>query len=90
MISIRRWQARHLFLSWTAYWFALLAFVTWRPLVEYWRITRSPGGHGTVGLTYSGGALQAALWIAGPPLLIFLAWLATHTRHVARERVREM
>ena len=90
MISIRRWQARHLFLSWTAYWFALLAFVTWRPLVEYWRITRSPGGHGTVGLTYSGGALQAALWIAGPALLIFLAWLGTRTRHVARERVREM
>jgi len=68
---------------------ALLAFVAWRPLVEYWRITRSPGGHGTVGLTYSGGALQAALWIAGPPLLIFIAWLATRSRNVERERVRE-
>lgn len=89
MISIRRWHARHLFLSWTAYWLALLAFVAWRPLVEYWRITRSPSGHGSVGLTYSGGALPAALWIAGPPLLIFLVWLATRSRDVEREPVRQ-
>jgi hypothetical protein len=89
VISIRRWQARHLFLSWTAYWFGLLAFVAWRPLVEYWRITRSPSGHGSVGFTYSGGALQAALWIAGPPLVIFLAWLATRSRGVERAPVRE-
>jgi hypothetical protein len=69
------------------YWLALLAFVAWRPLLEFWRITRSADGHGTVGYTYSGGALQAALWIAGPPLLIFVAWLATRTRDVERDRV---
>jgi hypothetical protein len=89
VISIRRWQARHLFLSWTVYWVALLGFVAWRPLMEYWRITRSPSGHGSVGYTYSGGALNAALWIAGPPLVIFLVWLATRSRDVDRERVRE-
>lgn len=84
MIPFRQWQARHLFRSWVAYWVALLGVVAWRPLVEYWRITRSASGHGTVGYTYSGGMLALALWIAGPPLLVFLVWLTTRDRSRAR------
>ena len=90
MIPLRQWRARHLFLGWTAYWVALLAAVAWRPLLEYWRITRSPTGHGSVGYTYSGGPLQLALWIAGPPLVLFVLWLATRTRadeRTAGERI---
>ncbi len=67
-----------------AYWIALLAVVAWRPLVEYWRISRSPTGHGSVGFGYSGGTLPLALWIAGPPLVLFVLWLATRTRVDAR------
>ena len=82
MIPLRRWRAQHLFRSWIAYWLVLLAVVAWRPLLEYWRITRSPSGHGSIGYTYSGGMLALALWIAGPPLVLFLVWLATRSRDV--------
>jgi hypothetical protein len=89
VISIRRWHARQLIQSWIAYWFALLAFFAWRPILEYWRITRSASGHGSVNLTFSGDPLHGALWIAGPPLVIFLVWLATRTRTGEREQVPE-
>jgi hypothetical protein len=80
VISFRHWQPRHLFRSWIAYWLALLAVVAGRPLLEYWRISRSASKHGTVGFSYSGGLLPLALWIAGPPLVLFLLWLATRSR----------
>ena len=89
MVPFRQWQARHLFRSWVAYWTALLAVVAWRPLVEYWRISHSASGHGTVNAGYSGGMLPLALWIAGPPLALFVIWLATRSRVPrADERVR--
>jgi len=88
MIPFRQWQPRHLFRSWFAYWLVLLAAVAWRPLLEYWRISRSPTGHGTVGVNYSGGMLPLALWIAGPPLVLFLLWLATRSRAPEPERER--
>jgi hypothetical protein len=86
VVSIRRWRASQLFVSWVAYWILLVAYIAWRPLLEYWRITRSPSGHGSVGYTYSGGLLRAALWIAGPPLALFLLWIATRTRESRRPR----
>jgi hypothetical protein len=70
------------------YWAALLAVVASRPLMEYWRITRSPSGHGSMQDSYSGGALPLALWIAGPPLALFVNWLATRSR-VPEQRVGE-
>jgi hypothetical protein len=87
MISIRRWQARHLFTAWGLYWAGLLAVAATRPLVEYWRITRLPGGHGTIKYTFDGGMLAPSLWIAGPPLVLFLIWLATRERQRVDERV---
>jgi hypothetical protein len=86
MISIRRWRARHLFVAWGLYWVGLLAVVSSRPLLEYWRIARSDG-HGTVGYSYEGGMLELALWLAGPPLVLFAIWLATRERRPAEERV---
>jgi hypothetical protein len=79
VLPLRQWQATHLFRAWVVYWVGLLAVVAWRPLMEYWRITRSPSGHGSVGYTYSGGLLPLTLWIAGPPLVLFAIWLATRT-----------
>jgi hypothetical protein len=79
VLPLRQWRATHLFRAWLVYWVGLLAVAAWRPLVEYWRITRSPTGHGSVGYTYSGGMLPLALWIAGPPLVVFAIWLATRT-----------
>jgi hypothetical protein len=80
VLPLRQWRAAHLFRAWLVYWVGLLAVAAWRPLVEYWRITRSPTGHGSVGYTYSGGMLPLALWIAGPPLVVFAIWLATRSR----------
>jgi hypothetical protein len=85
VLSIRRWRAAHLFGSWIAYWILLIAYTAWRPLLEFWRINRTPGGHGSVSYTYSGSPLRAALWIAGPPLALFLLWIATRTRE-SRQR----
>jgi hypothetical protein len=87
MLPIRQWRASHLFRAWAVYWVALLAVVAWRPLREFWRISRSASGHGTVGVTYSGGTLPLALWIAGPPLALFVMWLATRDRSEHRERM---
>lgn len=84
MLSIRRWRASHLFRVWIAYWILLFGYIAWRPLLEYWRITRSPSGHGSVGYSYSGSMLRAALWIAGPPLALFVLWLVTRTREPRR------
>lgn len=70
------------------YWAALLAVLAWRPLVEYWRITTSPTGHGTMQFSYGGDLLPVALWIAGPPLALFLFWLATRSP-VERESVNQ-
>jgi hypothetical protein len=88
VISFRQWRARHLFWSWGAYWLALLGVVAWRPLLEYWRITRSPTGHGTVRYVYSGDMLAMALWIAGPPLVLFVAWTVTRSRAPERSEER--
>ena len=91
MIPLRQWRAHHLFRSWLVYWAGLLAVSAWRPLLEYWRITRSPSGHGSVSYSFQGTALSLALWIAAPPLLLFLVWLATRTREPRQssERMRE-
>ena len=83
MLPFRQWRASHLVRAWVVYWVALLAVTAWRPLTEYWRLSRSGTGHGTVTYGYSGGLLPLALWIAGPPLVMFVVWVAT------RERVRE-
>jgi hypothetical protein len=79
VLSIRRWRASHLFGSWIAYWILLFAFAAGRPLLRIWQLSRS-NTHGSAGISYSGSALAAALWIAGPPLLLFVLWLATRTR----------
>jgi hypothetical protein len=88
MISIRRWQARHLFMAWGLYWVGLLAVVASRPLLEYWRLKRS-SGHGTVSYTFDGEMLGPSLWIAGPPLVLFLIWLATRSRAPETPRATE-
>ena len=90
MVPLRQWRATHLFRAWLVYWVGLLAVVAWRPLTEYWRVTHSPGGHGTVNVGYSGGLLPLSLWIAGPPLALFAIWLATRRRvPEVSEKVRE-
>lgn len=88
MLPLRRWRATHLVRAWVVYWAALLAVVAWHPFVEYWRISHSATGHGNVSYSYSGGLLPLALWIGGPPLALFLMWLATRTR-VDQESVKQ-
>jgi hypothetical protein len=42
---------------------------------------------GATAVSGSASFLSIALWIAGPPLLMWALWVATRTRPVARERV---
>jgi hypothetical protein len=76
---IRDWTSRHLVISWLVYWAGLVAVVAGRPLLEYLRL-QTTDGHGEVGFSYSGSLFTLALWIAGPPLLLFLAWLTMRPR----------
>jgi hypothetical protein len=87
-VFLKRWSARKLFMSWAIYWVALLAVAAWRPLLELIQLRRTQE-HGTVSFTYTGSFLSLALWIAGPPLVLFLVWLFTRSRADAPERERE-
>jgi hypothetical protein len=79
LMWIRDWTSRHLVISWLVYWAGLVAVVAGRPLLEYLRL-QTTDGHGEVGFSYSGSLFTLALWIAGPPLLLFLAWLTMRPR----------
>jgi len=69
-----RRSAAPLFAAWAVYWLALLAWQLW-PLARGWWRIRQAGGKGTLNVAYSGDFYAAALWIAGPPLLLALLWL---------------
>jgi hypothetical protein len=51
--------------------------------MEYWRIMTTTK-KGEVSLSFSGSLTTAALWIAGPPLLLWLAWLVSRPRRTER------
>jgi hypothetical protein len=84
---LRRWTAGQLIRSWIVYWAVLLGVVTWRPLWRYIQIQGS-NGHGEVSLSYSGGVLPIVLWIAGPPLILFIVWFFSRSRSREREGVK--
>jgi hypothetical protein len=74
-----RFGVRELVMSWIAYWVAL-AVVVFGPTVWRWYTLQHANRHGSVSWSYSGSLLTAALWVAGPPLLLMLLWLATGAR----------
>lgn len=82
MFFLRRWGHRQLLGSWVAYWVGLLAVIAAPAVAQWWRLQRT-SEHGTVTLEISAGALEMALWIAGPPLLLALLWLAVRPRRGA-------
>lgn len=82
---LAHWSARQLVGSWLAYWVGLALYAVWPQLRKIWVLSTTKQS-GSISLTYSGGALEAALWIAGPPLLLALVWIATRPPRVARER----
>jgi hypothetical protein len=80
---LRTWRARHVVTSWIVYWILLLLVVAWTPLTEYVRIMTTTK-KGEVSVHFSGSPTALALWIAGPPLLIWLAWLVSRPRRIDR------
>jgi hypothetical protein len=76
---LRAWGARELVKAWLAYW-AVLASVVFGPTLWTWYRLQSPDQHGSVSWSYSGSFLGAALWVAGPPLVVALLWLVTRPR----------
>ena len=75
-LTLPRWSAWGLVGTWGIYWSALAAYEV---LPAAWRVLTAEilHRHGTVTLSYSGGLLLPAVLVAGPPLLLALAWLAT-------------
>ena len=80
---LRRWSHRELLGSWVAYWIGLLAVIAAPAFLEWWRLQRSDG-RGTVSVVVDAGAVEMALWIAGPPLLVFALWLLARPRSGGR------
>lgn len=75
MFFLRRWGHRQLLTSWVVYWVGLLGVIAAPAILEWWRLQRA-NAHGTVSVDITAGVLEMALWVAGPPLLIALLWLA--------------
>jgi hypothetical protein len=75
---LRTWRVRHLVGSWIAYWVVLLLVSLREPIRKYIDIQRS-GGAGSVSASVSGDAMTL-LWIVGPPLLLFVLWLAARPK----------
>jgi len=74
-----RWGVRELIASWVVYWIGLLLYALWPQLRKIYELSTTKQ-HGSVSLNYSGSLLAAALWIAGPPLLMAVVWIATRPR----------
>src|SRR5918993_4769260 len=90
---LRRWQAKHLLLSWVAYWIVLALMVLRPAIAMVLRALNAPKGLGSIsagvadgiatltvfakGQTWTGSTslTSLALWIAGPPLVLWLVWL---------------
>ena len=81
------------------YWAGLIGVGLGPALLATWRLTRLPGGHGTIEAGFNNGTLHytiledgvktfvastpfstATLWVAGPPLLLWVAWLVLRRR----------
>ncbi len=75
MFFLRRWGHRQLLTSWLVYWAGLLGVLAGPAFAEWWRLQRADA-HGSVSVNVTAGALEMALWLAGPPLVIGLLWLA--------------
>jgi hypothetical protein len=75
-LTLPRWSAWGLAGTWGAYWLALAAYevvpAAWQVLVA-----EIQHRHTTVSLNYTGSLLLLGAVIAGPPLLLSAAWLAT-------------
>lgn len=92
MLSLRRWRPGHLLLAWGAYWVGLALATLGPALPAILRATSGQGsitaGVGDEGVRlvvseagrtlWSGTASVSsiALWIAGPPLVLWVVWLA--------------
>jgi hypothetical protein len=74
-----RWGVRELIAGWVLYWIGLLLYALWPQLLKIYELSVTKQ-HGSVSLNYSGSLLEAALWIAGPPLLMAVVWIATRPR----------
>jgi hypothetical protein len=80
---LRRWSHRELLGSWVAYWIGLFAVIAAPAFLEWWRLQRT-GAHGRVSVVVDAGAVEMALWIAGPPLVVFVLWLLARPRSGGR------
>jgi hypothetical protein len=52
MLSLSRWKPGQLLLSWGAYWAGLVAVKLGPAILEMWRVTRLPEGHGVINATF--------------------------------------
>ena len=93
---LRGWRSRHLVAAWVAYWAALLIAALGSAIPVAWRVRDSHGsftagindGLASVSIASGGTTLwsgavdvgTAVLWIAGPPLLLWLVWLISRPR----------
>lgn len=72
-------RLRTLLALWLAYWAGLAASQLAPALWHYLRI-RATAGTGTISWSFTGSATLLAAALVGPPLLIWVGWLALSAR----------
>ena len=84
MFGLQRWKAGTLLAAWVAYWAALVGVTLGPGLVRAWRLTRTPGSHGTMSASFDNGrllfnvndALGAGAWSFGTSVVAAVTWIA--------------
>ena len=82
MFSLSRWKPGHLLLSWGAYWAGLVAVKLSPAILEMWRVTRLPPGHGVINASFNNGVFDLSVVEDGvttlansAPLWTILLWV---------------
>jgi hypothetical protein len=84
MFGLQRWKAGTMLATWVAYWAALVGVTLGSGLLGAWRLTRTPGSHGTMSASFDNGkllftvndAVGAGAWSFGTSVAAAVAWIA--------------
>ena len=61
MFSLSRWKPSQLLLSWGVYWAGLIAVKLGPAILEMWRVTQLPEGHGTINASINDGVFNLSV-----------------------------
>jgi hypothetical protein len=60
-LSLRRWKPKQLLMSWAVYWVGLVAVKLGPAILESWRVTQLPEGHGSINAGFDNGLINYSI-----------------------------